>query len=106
VVVTDFDGDGTLELMMLAGGAADPQFGLYLVPVDRLRELGAFDLGDARLVLSLRGSDPTTTAPMALGLDAGGDLDGDGIVDLLLTTLVPNPDPRSSSQVVLLVSGR
>jgi hypothetical protein len=105
VAVADFDGDGTVELMMLAGGATAPLFGLYLMPIERLRDVDALDLRDARLVLSLRGSDPTTTAPMALGLDAGGDVNGDGIVDLVITTLVPEATPQSSAQLTLWLSG-
>ena len=100
----DFDGDGKNDLMLMARGPADGPFGLYLVATAGLREQAKIGLENARLVFAVPGVGPAT-APLGLALDAGGDVNGDGIDDALVTTITLDPMPLGTTQLMLLAGG-
>jgi hypothetical protein len=104
--VTDFDGDGTKDLMLIAGGTPEAPAGVYLIPIAGLRDaVGDVGLQDARLVLPLGNAEPNVDAPIGLALDAGGDVNGDGLDDLLITTIVSSAGPWGASEARLLLGG-
>ena len=100
----DFDGDGTKDLMLVARGPADGPFGLYLIASAGLRDQAKIGLEHARLVFAVQGVGPAT-APLGLALDAGGDVNGDGIDDALLTTITLDPMPLGKTSLRLLAGG-
>jgi hypothetical protein len=103
--VTDLDGDGTLELLVVAGGPSDPPFGLYRFAVEGLRDAGEVGLERARRLLTLPGAESPDAQPVAFGLDAGGDVNGDGIEDLLIATITIGPTGLGHAHVRLLAGG-
>jgi hypothetical protein len=103
---TDFDGDGTTDLLVVAGGVSDAPFGLYLLPTEGVRRTAEVGLENARLVLALPDSASATEAPLGMAIDAGGDVNGDGIDDVLISTLTPDSTQVGESAVWLLPGGR
>jgi hypothetical protein len=109
MTVTDFDGDGANDLMLVAGGTPEAPVGLYRIPTAMLADAaGDIELTDLRLVLQLADAGPVTNVAVGLGLDAGGDVNGDGIDDVLISTLAvtsPSSPPWGASEARLLLGG-
>jgi hypothetical protein len=99
--VADFDGDGSHDLMLMAGGVERTPFGLHTLGTKGLRGVPEVDLLNARLVFEVPSAGPMEP-PVALALDAGGDVNGDGIADLLLTTVTSDSSPLGATKLVLL----
>jgi hypothetical protein len=109
---TDFDGDGTIDLLLVAGGTGrvldgvgSVPFGLYLLPTEGLHRTGEVGLDDARLLLALPDAGSALEAPLGTAIDAGGDVNGDGLDDLLISTMTPDSTPVGESAVWLLPGG-
>jgi len=102
--VTDFDGDGRQDLLVVAGGAGTP-FGLYLLATEGLHDVAEVGLKNARFLLALPETDSGLAEPMGLAVDTGGDVNGDGLDDVLLTTATPDSMGQPIPTVWLLPGG-
>jgi hypothetical protein len=81
------------------------RFGLYAFAVEGLRDAGEVGLDRARRLLTLPGVEGSEASPVAFGLEAGGDVNGDGIEDRLIASITVRSTGLGHAHVKLLVGG-
>jgi hypothetical protein len=99
--VADFDGDRSHDVMLMAGGVDRTPYGLHVISTEGLRGVPEVGLQNARLVFEVPGGG-SMEPPVGLALDAGGDVNGDNVADLLLTTVSAEPTSLDTTKLVLL----
>lgn len=108
--VADVNGDGLRDLILATGpvsaATSPPPGGVYVIPGTRTRPSGEIALDDEHLLIAGVDQDGRGIVQGSFGpsLDAGGDVTGDGIADIL-TTLQTESDGQRSTLAVLLPSG-
>jgi hypothetical protein len=114
MTAADLDGDGVEDLIVATSRllsepdpASVPAGGIYVVPGGSAPRSGQLVLPDRHLLLG--GNDGVSQGPLigpfGNSLDAGGDVTGDGIADLLATVAVMDGSPFGRSRVLLIPGG-